>query len=133
MNNYIITSGDFTNAGNFTGYTSKGIRIHFHKRQMDSLSFSKEKAPSYPFFCIAEEKTYNARKDDGGQPIPFEDGTTTMKRLTALSAFKDKSLLINAHAEESLLDREIEHEINKQASTRGLTSDSVAQLANASI
>ena len=100
---------------------------------MDSLSFSKEKAPSYPFFCIAEEKTYNARKDDGGQPIPFEDGTTTMKRLTALSAFKDKSLLINAHAEESLLDREIEHEINKQASTRGLTSDSVAQLANASI
>lgn len=133
MNNYIITSGDFTNAGNFSGYNAKGIKIHFHKRQMDSLGFSKEKQPTYPFYCIAEVKTYNAKKDDQGNPIPFADGKLTMERLTATSAFMNKSLLISAHAEESLLDREIEHEINKQASTRGLTSDSVAQLANASI
>jgi len=133
MNNYIITSGDFTNAGNFSGYNAKSVRIHFHKRQMDSLGFSKENPPTYPFYCIAETKTFDARKDDKGNPIPYSDGKFTMTRLSALSAFKDKSLLISAHAEESLLDKEIEHEINKIATTRGLTSDSVAQLANASI
>jgi hypothetical protein len=133
MNNYIITSGDFTKQGNFTGYTSKGIRIHFHARQMASLKFSKENPPVYPFYCIAEVKTYNARKDEQGNAIPFEDGKTEMSRLTATSAFLQKDNLINAHVEESLLDREIAHEINKISAEKGFTSTDVATLSHASI
>ena len=139
MKNYIITSGQLTAQGNFTAYTSKGIRIHCHKRQLDSLGLTEEKlkatpiSASNPLFCIAEDKSYNARKDDQGNPIPFEDGSTTMVRLTALSIFLKKEDLISAHASEALIDAEINHEINSQATALGLTSDNVATLANAAI
>ena len=139
MKNYIITSGQLTAQGNLTGYTSKGIRIHVFARQLNALGLTKDSlektpiSPSNPLFCIADEKSYNAKKDDQGNPIPFEDGSTTMVRLTALSIFQKKEQLISAHAEESLLDAEITHEINTLATARGLTSDAVAQMANASI
>lgn len=139
MKNYIITSGQLTAQGNLTAYTSKGIRIHVYDRQLNALGLTKEtldKNPisaKNPLYCIADVKSYNAKKDDQGNPIPFEDGSLTMSRLTALSIFADKTDLISAHSEDVLLDAEIEHEINSQISAKGLTSDSVAKIANASI
>ena len=145
MKNYIITSATCTDNGNVSAYTSKGERIHIYARQLQSLGLTKEELGTdkekgtkpitvdNPLFCIAEIKTFNARKDDQGNSIPFADGSLTMSRLTALSVFTKKTQLIGAHVEENLLEQEIQHETTKVASSRGLTSDSVAQLANASV
>jgi hypothetical protein len=145
MKNYIITSATFTGAGNVSAYNTKGERVHIYARQLTNLGLTKEMlgtdkeqgtkpiTPDNPLFCIAEMKTFHARKDDKGEPIPFSDGTFSMKRLTATAVFTKKTQLISAHVEENLLEQEIQHETNKVASSRGLTSDSVAQLANASV
>lgn len=145
MKNYIITSATCTDKGNVSAYTSKGERIHIYARQLASLGLTTEMLGTdkvkgtnpitvdNPLFCIAEHKTFNARKDDQGNSIPFADGSLTMTRLTAMSVFTKKTQLIGAHVEENLLEQEIQHETAKVATSRGLTSDSVAQLANATI
>lgn len=145
MKNYIITSATCTANGNVSAYTPKGERIHIYARQLQSLGLTKEMIGTdtvkgtnpitvdNPLFCIAEHKTFNARKDDQGNSIPFADGSTTMTRLTALSVFTKKTQLIGAHVEENLLEQEIQHETNKVATSRGLTTSDVSTLANASV
>ena len=145
MKNYIITSATCTANGNVSAYTSKGERIHIYARQLTSLGLTKEQlgtdkeqgtkpiTVANPLFCIAEHKTFNARKDDQGNSIPFADGSLTMTRLTALSVFTEKTQLIGAHVEENLLEQEIQHETTKVATSRGLTTSDVSTLANASV
>ena len=145
MKNYIITSATCTDKGNLSAYTSKGERIHIYSRQLTSLGLTNEMIGTdkvkgtnpitvdNPLFCIAEMKTFNARKDDQGNSIPFADGSHTMTRLTALSVFTKKTQLIGAHVEENLLEQEIQHETTKIATSRGLNTSDVSTLANASV
>jgi len=49
-----------------------------------------------------------------------------------LSAFKAKEEIIQAHADSKLLDINIQQEINKQATSAGLSESAISALANAS-
>ena len=129
--NYVINNGSFTANGNFSGYTALGDRVHFHKRQMESLSWTKNEDVKFPFYSIATMKSIG-QLDTTGKPVV--DAVTglpiTADRLTALSAFKTRDEIKQAHADASLLDIEIAQEIRSQASTAGLTDDVLKQLAN---
>lgn len=132
MKNYVINNGSFTANGNFSGYTALGERVHIHKRQMEALGWAKQEDVKFPFFTIGTVKQIG-QLDANGKPLVNADGTpATADRLTALSAFKTREEIKQAHADAALLDIEIAQEIRTQASTAGLSEQAINALANAS-
>lgn len=130
--NYVINNGAFTANGNFSGYTALGERVHIFGRQMQALGWSKQEDVKFPFYCIGTVKQIG-QLDGNAKPILKADGTpATQDRLTALSAFKTRDEIKQAHADAALLDIEIAQEIRSQASTAGLSEQAVSALANAS-
>jgi hypothetical protein len=119
--NYVINNGSFTASGNFSGYTALGERLHIYKRQMEALGCTKNEDVKFPFFAIGTMKTIN-QLDQAGNTVG------TAERLTALSAFKTREDIKQAHADSALLDIEIQQEIKAQASTAGLTDQAINSL-----
>lgn len=126
--NFVINNGNFTANGNFSGYTALGQRVHFHKRQMESLGWATNEQVKFPFYSIAEDKEIG-QLDANAQPVVDANGVPVMsKRLTALSAFLDRTAIKQAHADSALLDIEIAQEIKAQASSAGLSDSAIDAL-----
>jgi hypothetical protein len=132
MKNYVINNGAFTASGNFSGYTALGVRVHLHKRQMEALAWTKNEEVTFPFFCIAETKMIGSLDDNGNAKVDANGVEVTSARLTALSAFKTKAEITQAHADSALLDIEIAQTIKTQATSAGLSESAISALANAS-
>ena len=126
MKNYVINNGAFTALGNFSGYTALGVRVHLHKRQMESLGWSVIEDVTFPFYAIADEKEITERDEKG------ELTNKTKLRLTALSAFKAKDDIKQAYADATLLDVEIQQAVRTQATSAGLNETQINALATAS-
>jgi hypothetical protein len=127
MKNYTIGSGKFTGKMNFSGYTSLGERVHIFGLQMNAMGITKDEEVTFPFYCIATVKTIN-EVDALMQPTGV-----THERLTALSCFKTRAEITQAHLDATLLDAEIVQAISKGATTLGLTQESINSLMNASV
>jgi hypothetical protein len=119
--NFVINNGSFTAAGNFSGYTALGERIHVFGRQMEALGWKTNTDVKFPFYAIGQMKPIS-QLDEAGNVV----GTTD--RLTALSAFKSREEIKQAHADSALLDIEIQQEIKAQASSAGLTDSAINNL-----
>ena len=119
--NYVINNGSFTGAGNFSGYTALGERVHIFKRQIEAMGWASNADVKFPFFAIGTMKPIS-QLDEAGNVV----GTT--ERLTALSAFKTREEIKQAHADSALLDIEIQQEIKSQASSAGLTETAINNL-----
>ena len=119
--NFVINNGSFTAAGNFSGYTALGERIHVFGRQMDALGWKTTADVKFPFYAIGTMKPIS-QLDEAGNVV----GST--ERLTALSAFKSREEIKQAHADSALLDIEIQQEIKAQASSAGLTDSAINNL-----
>lgn len=131
MKNYVINNGSFTASGNFSGYTALGERVHLFGRQMQALGWAKAEDVKFPFYAIGTTKQIG-QLDANGKPMVDANGVpVTSDRLTALSAFKTREEIKQAHADAALLDVEIQQEIRNQASTAGLSQQAVDALANA--
>lgn len=131
MKNYVINNGSFTASGNFSGYTALGERVHIYGRQMQALGWSKQDDVKFPFYVIGTTKQIGQLGPDG-KPVTDANGVAlTSDRLTALSAFKSREEIKQAHADNALLDIEIAQEIRTQASTAGLSESAISALANA--
>ena len=129
MKNYVINNGSFTKAGNFSGYTALGQRVHIYQRQMEALGFStnEEVKDSLPFYCIADLREIQP-VDDKGNPTG-----EVSERLTALSVFKTRDEIKNAHADAAFLDIEIKQSISEQATKVGLSQSAIDSLLAVSI
>ena len=131
MNSLRIISGAFTAAGNFSGYTALGKRVHIFKRQMATLGFTEDGNVKFPFYVIAEEKTIG-QLDSNNQPVVDGSGNpVTNLRLTATATFLTKEDITDACVEEVTLGADIKAEIAKVASSRGLSQATVESLASA--
>ena len=119
--NYVINNGSFTANGNFSGYTALGERVHIFGRQMEALSWKSNSDVAFPFYAIGQMKTI-PQLNEKGETIGTSD------RLTALSAFKSREEIKQAHADSTLLDIEIQQEIKAQASSAGLTEQAINSL-----
>ena len=119
--NYVINNGSFTANGNFSGYTALGERVHIFGRQMEALSWKTNADVSFPFYAIGQMKQINQLNEKG-------ETTGTADRLTALSAFKSRDEIKQAHADSTLLVFEIQQEIKAQASSAGLTESAINNL-----
>lgn len=122
-----INSGNFSKNGNFNGYNTRGERVHIYKRQMDALNI-KTDADFKPFFVIAEKKTYGARLDAAGQPIPYADGKLSMTRVTATAVFKTEEDYIKAHVTDATLDAKVKAAIQQEYTAAGVNVASLEAL-----
>ena len=118
----VINSGNFSENGNFSAYNTKGERIHIHKRQMEALGYKPGDTVQYPFFTIVNNKTYGARLDASGNPIPYADGKLTMTRATATAVFKTKEDYINAFVLDKVLEAEVAQAVKREMNAVGITS-----------
>jgi hypothetical protein len=130
----VINSGNFSGGNNFSAYNTKGERIHIHGRQMEALGYKPGDTITYPFFVIAENKTYGARPvlDDNGKPVlnadgtqkllPYADGKFTMTRATATAVFKTKEDYINAYVLDKTLEAEVANAVKREMNAVGITS-----------
>jgi hypothetical protein len=121
MKNYVINNGSFTAAGNFSGYTALGERVHIFARQMESLGWSSVDEVGFPFYAIGDVKQID-NVDENGVVL------SSSSRLTALSVFKSKTDIVNAHAESAFLDVEIKQSISEQAAKVGLSQSAIDSL-----
>ncbi len=126
MKNYVINNGSFTAAGNFSGYTALGERVHIYGRQMDSLGWSGNNDVVFPFYTIGALKEINNIDKDGTI-------VSTDQRLTALSVFKTRQDITSAHTESAFLDVEIKKSIAEEASKVGLSEAAIESLLAVSI
>lgn len=130
MKNYVINNGQFTANGNFSGYTALGERVHIFGRQMQALGWTKPEQVVFPFYAIGTTKQIG-QLDANGKPLVDASGQPLVAdRLTALSAFKSREEIKQAHADAALLDIEISQEIRNQAANAGLSQKAVDALAN---
>lgn len=127
MKNFTILSGKFTGKQNFSGYSSLGQRVHIFGLQMNAIGITTDADVKFPFYCVAEVKEIN-EVDANMAPTGV-----THERLTALSVFKTRAELINAHVDAGLIDAEIASAIGTGASALGLTQESIGKLMNASV
>jgi hypothetical protein len=124
--NYVIQSGNWakdSKNGNFTGYNSKGERVHIYGAQMTSLGFKHGEAVKFPLFVIAMPKTYS-KVDDEGKEIEGTEFT----RLTATAVFTDQKALAGAHIADVSLDIAVKNAIKSTAKDAGLDEKAVAEL-----
>lgn len=125
MKNLVINNGTFSAAGNFSGYNTLGTRVHIYKRQMDAMGWSSVEDVEFPFYAIADIKTVQST-DDAGTPVG-----EASERLTALSVFKSKTEMTQAHVDNATLDIEIKKSIADEAAKVGLDTVSIEALMNA--
>jgi hypothetical protein len=129
--NYVINNGNFSNSGNFSGYTALGDRVHIFKRQMAALGWEKPSDVKFPFYAIATIKEIG-QLDANAKPVVDANGAPLVSdRLTALSVFKTRDEIKQSHAYAALLDIEIQQEIKAQATSAGLSEKMVEAIANA--
>lgn len=126
MKNFVINNGSFTAAGNFSGYTALGERVHIYGRQMESLEWSNNSDIVFPFYAIGALKEINNIDKDGAI-------ISTDQRLTALSVFKTRQDITNAHTESAFLDVEIKKSIAEEAAKVGLSEAAIESLLSVSI
>ena len=127
MKNQVINNGSFTAAGNFSGYTALGNRIHIFARQMSALEWTSNEDITFPFYCITKE-TPIKQLDSAGN----ETGVVDM-RETATSIFKTREEISQAHVDSATLDMEIKKNIAEEAAKVGLSKESIDSLLNASV
>ena len=127
MKNQVINNGAFTAAGNFSGYTALGNRIHIFARQMASLGWTSNEDITFPFYCITKDSPIKQLDVDGK-----ETGVVDM-RETATSVFKTREDINRAHIDSATLDMEIKKNIAEEAAKVGLSKESIDSLLNASV
>lgn len=127
MKNLVINNGSFTAAGNFSGYTALGERVHIYKRQVEALGWSSNDDVAFPFYCIAADKEIQQINEKG------EPTGEVSTRLTALSVFKTRDDISQAHVQSATLDIEIKKSIAEEASKVGLDKAAIDSLLSATV
>jgi hypothetical protein len=131
MQNLVINEGNFSAQGNFTGYTATGIRVHIFARQLDKLGWKSDADVKFPFYISAVEKIYGARLDEKGNEVPYADGTTSMKRLTATAVFKTKEEGVTANIADQTYAIEIANGVKQAYDLAGINPSTLQDLVNA--
>jgi hypothetical protein len=128
MKNFSIHSGNFSQAGNFTGYTALGESVFIHKAQMNSLGWKENAEVKFPFYAIGGIKLIG-QLDANGNPAVNADGTPVQReRVQAFSVFPTKDAMISAHVDTATLDIEVKSAIKQSATSAGLSEQAVNSL-----
>lgn len=126
----MLVRGQFSDKGNFSGYNSKGVRIHVPAIMMTELGYAKDAKDAegkpvkieYPLYACVVERTFNVLNDEG------EETDETFTRAQAGSIFKTRQEAIDAMNSDDLLALEAKADLYKGAKSFGLTEDTLKKL-----
>lgn len=126
----MLVRGQFSDKGNFSGYNSKGVRIHVPAIMMSELGYAKDAKDAegkpvkieYPLYACVVERTFNVLNDEG------EETDETFTRAQAGSIFKTRQEAIDAMNSDDLLALEAKADLYKGAKSFGLTEDTLKKL-----
>jgi hypothetical protein len=144
-----ILSGNFTSAGNYSGYDDDGLRYFIPKRLMEAKGFTSDEDVKLPFWTKAGIKENDVldpnqepELDAKGKPIPLltprvllnADGTHTKStRLQVFSIFSSREELVTNCVNKASIDIDIQAGIVGRATSAGLTEDMVQALLAVSL
>ena len=131
MQNLVINAGNFSANGNFSGYTSTGLRVHIYAKQLAAIGYNKQEDVKFPLFVSALEKTSGARLDEKGNEVPYADGTLSMTRLTATAVFKTKEEGVAANIADKTYAIEIANGVKQAYDLAGINPSTLQDLVNA--
>ena len=126
----MLVRGQFSEKGNFSGYNSKGVRIHVPAVMMKELGYAKDAKDAegkpvkieYPLYACVVERTFNVLNDEG------EETDETFTRAQAGSIFKTRQEAIDAMNSDDLLALEAKADLYKGAKSFGLTEETLKNL-----
>ena len=127
MKKLIITNGNWTAGGNFSGYNPEVGRVHLYGAQMEGLGFKKGEAVKFPLFAIGAEKEFNS-VDSEGNPTGEK-----FSRWQANALFTERKQLAETLAFEGLIDIEVKQFVKAEATSAGLTETEITALLEATI
>lgn len=127
MKKLIITNGNWTAGGNFSGYSPEVGRVHLYGAQMEGLGFKKGEAVKFPLFAIGMEKEFNST-DSEGNPTGEK-----FSRWQANALFTERKQLAETLAFEGLIDIEVKQFVKAEATSAGLTETEITALLEATI
>jgi|LakMenEpi03Aug12_release.lakeMendotaPanAssembly.Ray.scaffolds.fasta_scaffold564644_1 hypothetical protein len=125
-----ILTGNFSKGenskGNFSGYDSEGNRIFIFKAQMESLGMTKD-ADFKSFYALVANKPIQTRDADGELTDVLTD------RLQATAVFKTEAELYNAKNSSARLQMGAMVDLQKTATSAGLSDAQVQALLEVAI
>jgi len=127
MRKLLVSNGNWTDNGNFSGYTASGERVHIYTRQLEALGLKKGEKVPLPLYCTAQEREFEG-VDDAGQP-----NGEKFTRLTAGAVFQQKETMIAAIAEEHTFDLEIARTLKAAGKQAELTDIAMESLLKAAL
>ena len=150
VRSFTVTSGNWTDGNNYTGYTLTGEvdRIHFPEKLLLAYGIKAGDTVKTPFECMAGEKLIQPRwrnpetgeyekNKDGSWRLQFnEDGTPTMvPRIQATAYFPDKlaKAKVFAQSSDALFDAMVKSEVGKLAEDAGLDLKDIGIIVDASV
>jgi hypothetical protein len=133
MQKFVITSGNFTENGNFSGYDMINTRLHIHKRQMEAAGWNKIEDVKFPFFAVGAVKQIGQLDENGEAKLNADGSPVLIDRLTATSVFATEEAIVAAHVANQSLDIKISAALHAVAKSSGLSEKAVAALSAASI
>ena len=130
--NVEIISGNFTEAGNFSGYDDERTRYFASKRAMESHKWTKFEDIKFPFFAKVDTRKIG-QLDDNGDPLTKDGLPVLVDRDEILAIFDDEQSLIDHEVRKASLGIKITAAIRKEASAAGFSEQQLNALANASV
>lgn len=124
MKKLVLVSGNKTSAGNITGYTAKGERVHIPAKQAEN---AKIDGTQWPLYVFASEREFNSL-DEAGNPT-----NEKFTRLQAGSVFINRQSLISAEVDTLTLDMEVQVAVKESALKAGLSEEAVNALLSVAI
>ena len=129
MNYITITSGKFSDAGNFTASSILGKKIFVSKNLLESAGITPATI-KYPLFGVWTEEMIGQRDPITRDLVKNPDGTfAQVSREGATALFLTKDAMQQACLDDDSLERDIKNAL-VEASTKGLSQKSVDALAN---
>jgi len=126
-----IVGGNFSKAGNFSGYDEENERYFIHKRVMEQQGWNKDSDVKFPFWTKAGVREYNTLDENGEAQTDAEGNTLKFKRMQVLTIYKSREAMIESAINKATVDIEIQAGIQAKASTAGLSQAAIDTLASA--
>ena len=136
MKKLVITGGNWTSNGNFSGYDREVGRVHFFGAQMRALGYEKDSAVAFPLYGIGVQKEFDQVDEEGnptGEKFTRWQANSLFKERKALVEALAAEDLIQAHVDSNMLTVEIAKSVKATASSAGLSEAEVEALLEATI
>lgn len=135
MKKAVITSGSFTEAGNFSGYSEQveGGRLFIHSKQMEVLGYNKDSKIEFPLYATVTTKEITPWDEDNKPMVDANGNAIVVSRTQAGSVFKTKQEFVQALAEPQLIDLEVAKLVKDASKSAGLTEKEMESLIASSV